>query len=101
MLEPLRLTCPVCRAGFRGQTICSRCGADLSALMELAARAYVLRCRAERAMQNKDKDLAYRFVRKANTLHRTPEGEMLAFRIGQSEFTGDSSNPDPGLPEPH
>ena len=45
MTEPLApQCCPVCQARFRGQSICSRCGADLKPVMFLTAEAY--RCRA-------------------------------------------------------
>src|ERR1035437_240710 len=35
--------CPVCQARFRGTAEWSRCGAELTALMLLAAHVYVLR----------------------------------------------------------
>ena len=31
--------CPVCRARFKGEAVCYRCGADLSALLAIAAEA--------------------------------------------------------------
>ena len=37
------LCCPVCRARFREARLCSRCGADLSPLMLLVAKAFLLR----------------------------------------------------------
>ena len=36
------LRCPVCLARFRGSARCSRCGADLTPLMRLAARSHAL-----------------------------------------------------------
>ena len=77
MSEELQLTCPVCRARFRGETSCSRCGADISPLMELATRAFVLRNRACSALNRNDLALASTLIRKANTLHRTSAGETL------------------------
>lgn len=34
--------CPVCRARFRNDPVCSRCGADLSALLAIEAEAATL-----------------------------------------------------------
>jgi predicted amidophosphoribosyltransferase len=34
--------CPVCRARFRDEAICSRCGADLSPLLAIEAEAVAL-----------------------------------------------------------
>jgi hypothetical protein len=48
VVEPLRLKCPVCAAGFRGVEICPRCGTNLEPLMRMTARAWALR-RASRA----------------------------------------------------
>ena len=31
--------CPVCRARFKGEAVCYRCGADLSALLAIEAEA--------------------------------------------------------------
>jgi len=42
--------CPVCRARFRGATECSRCGADLTVVMTLAASAWALRRAARQAI---------------------------------------------------
>lgn len=41
--EPQTGRCPVCNARFRGQRLCSRCGADLTVLMRLRAQAWALR----------------------------------------------------------
>ncbi len=46
------LTCPVCRARFRGTFACTRCGADLTPLMRLAAQALRLRNQARRSLLN-------------------------------------------------
>ena len=42
--------CPVCRARFRGSRECSRCGADLTMVMTLAASAWRARQAARRAL---------------------------------------------------
>ena len=34
--------CPVCRARFRDEAVCSRCGADLSTLLAIEAEAAAL-----------------------------------------------------------
>ncbi len=57
-LEP---KCPVCSARFREQPVCSRCGADLRLLMQVAARAWVARaqCRAALRAGRLDNALAW------------------------------------------
>jgi hypothetical protein len=42
--------CPVCRARFRGASECSRCGADLTRVMTLAASAWRMRQAARQAL---------------------------------------------------
>ena len=42
--------CPVCRARFRGARECSRCGADLTMVMTLAASAWRMRQAARQAL---------------------------------------------------
>ena len=44
------LRCPVCRAKFRGTRQCSRCGADLTAIMVLSARAQGYRANAKKSL---------------------------------------------------
>ena len=46
--------CPVCKARFRGEAECLRCGADLTPLMLLSAHAYWLRQAARRALETGD-----------------------------------------------
>ena len=69
--------CPVCRAHFRGSLHCSRCGADLSPLMGLAAQAYTLRKAARQLLKQGDGRAAMASVQAAQRLHRTPEGSLL------------------------
>jgi hypothetical protein len=38
--------CPVCRARFKGDPVCYRCGADLSVLLAIEAEAATLERRA-------------------------------------------------------
>ncbi len=69
--------CPVCRARFRGSSLCSRCGADLTALMLLAAHAYVLRRSAHRSLRQGDGPAALATSQAAQRLHATSEGSLL------------------------
>jgi 2-keto-3-deoxy-galactonokinase len=71
------LCCPVCKARFRGAAECSRCGADLTALMLLVAQAYALREGARQALRSGDARNALASVRAAQGLHSTAEGDLL------------------------
>ena len=51
MLEDACLKCPVCQARFRAEERCSRCGADLTMLMKTAAKAFLLRQAARKAIR--------------------------------------------------
>jgi len=76
------LCCPVCKARFRGAGGCSRCGADLTALMLLAAHAYALRQAARQALESGDAQTALVSARAAQGLHSTAEGWLLQFACG-------------------
>jgi hypothetical protein len=76
------LCCPVCKARFRGAGECSRCGADLTALMLLAAHAYALRQAARQALESGDAQTALASARAAQGLHSTAEGWLLQFACG-------------------
>ena len=72
------LACPTCRAAWRGVVTCPRCGADLTALMRVAVRAWELRqatraalCAGNRATE------ALTLARAACQLHTTPYGQHL------------------------
>ena len=69
--------CPVCRAGFRGVTVCPRCGADLAPLMVLAVRAYRLRQAARDALAAEDFAAAKRLAAMAERIQATPAGHGL------------------------
>jgi len=71
-------SCPVCRARFRGSSLCSRCGADLTALMLLAAHAYVLRQSARQSLRQGDCRAALASSQAAQRLHSTSEGSLLS-----------------------
>jgi hypothetical protein len=69
--------CPVCQARFRGAATCSRCGADLTALMQLTARAYRLRRQAREALWRGDATVAVSLAGQAQELQNTPQGTSL------------------------
>lgn len=71
------VACPVCRARFRGSSRCSRCGADLTALLLLTAHAYVMRQTARKLLKQGDCQAALASVQAAQRLHLTPEGSLL------------------------
>ena len=72
---PIR--CPVCKARFRGQLQCSRCGADLSRLMLVVARAYALRRQAKRALLEARYDAARELAEKSQDLRHTALGQKM------------------------
>lgn len=69
--------CPVCRAGFRGVSICPRCGADLAPLMTLESRAWHLRQSARQALAAGDFARAHQLSTEAQQVHATPPGAAL------------------------
>ncbi len=77
--------CPVCQARFRGVAQCSRCGADLTPLMLLTARAYLLRQTARRSLRQGHLKLAMDAVQAAHHLRATPEGDLLGWICGVSQ----------------
>ena len=70
-------SCPVCRARFRGGAKCSRCGADLGALMLLAAHAYRQRQQARKLLRCGDCVTALACAEQAQRWQATPEGNLL------------------------
>ena len=77
MTEPNTFDCPVCRAAFRAQTECPRCGTDLSQLMLLIARSHQLRSRARTALLARRYAEAARFAGEAQRLHNTEVGRKM------------------------
>lgn len=69
--------CPVCQARFRGSRACSRCGADLTRLMLLAAVSWRLREQARQAISLGDLPSALELVRQSLELQRTPSGDAI------------------------
>jgi len=72
---PLR--CPVCRAKFRGTRECSRCGADLSGIMMLSARAQLYRSDARKSIYALNFEKALDHAAKAQKAHATETGRRL------------------------
>lgn len=75
MTDPRR--CPACRAAWRAVALCPRCGADLTSLMRLAARAWALREAARTALRAGDGVAALAAARAAYALDRTPRAQRL------------------------
>ena len=73
-----RLVCPVCQARFRSQRRCSRCGADLSPLMVLAAKAFFLRQAGRTALLQGCYDSAQKCARESQSLRATAAGHRLS-----------------------
>ena len=82
------LRCPVCQARFRGSVECPRCGADLGAMMRLAARAYALRQAARQSLRQGNRQGALASVQAAQQLHSTAEGSLLGFVCIAAANTG-------------
>lgn len=70
--------CPVCKARFRGQSVCPRCGSDLSRLMRVIACAQQLRRRARQALCEGRYAEARALADRAQTLQRTGPGYEIA-----------------------
>ena len=69
--------CPVCQARFRDSAECSRCGADLSRPMAVAARAWKLREEARMAIAAGDFERARDRAGAAQAAQRTEAGAAL------------------------
>jgi len=69
--------CPVCRARFRGAVLCSRCGANLTRVMTLAAAAWTLRQSARRALREGEFVAMRQLAIAAQELCSTPAGRDL------------------------
>src|SRR5262245_32520809 len=70
--------CPTCRAPWRGVTTCARCGADLTAPMRVAVRAWELREAARTTLcAGGPAAETVALARAAGRLHATPHGQRL------------------------
>jgi len=71
------LRCPVCRAKFRGTRQCSRCGADLTGIMVLSARAQRCRATARKSLYALNFEKAHELAAAAQKEHTTETGRKL------------------------
>ena len=69
--------CPVCQVRFRGERICSRCGADLEPLMLLAVKSWQFRQAARQALDAGDVERALALAIEAQAIQGTERGEAL------------------------
>ncbi len=69
--------CPACRARFRGAAVCSRCGADLTALMRLVVEAHRARAEARANLSKGDFAVATTCASAAQARCATTQGERL------------------------
>jgi hypothetical protein len=77
MRQDAPLQCPACRARFRGETTCSRCGADLHRPMLLVLSATRLRNAARAAIEHHDYTRAGELAEIAQQHHPTRTGHGL------------------------
>lgn len=75
--EEDRERCPVCGARFRKTKLCSRCGADLSPLMYLLAKAHRLREWARERLLAGNAREAWELARSAESAVPTLAGKRL------------------------
>jgi len=74
----MQFRCPTCRAPWRQAVLCSRCGSDLSALMQVAMRAWELRQTARQLLREGSQlTEAVRLARAACQLHATSQARQL------------------------
>lgn len=71
------MRCPTCRAPWREDPECARCGSDLAPLMQLAAAAWRHRTAAAAALTAGNWDEAAHHAAEANRLQRTDAGDEL------------------------
>jgi predicted amidophosphoribosyltransferase len=71
------MRCPTCRAPWREEPECARCGSDLTPLMQLAAMAWRHRNAAAAALSAGRWDEALDHAAEANRLHRTEASDEL------------------------
>jgi hypothetical protein len=71
------LQCPACGANFGAKSRCTGCGADLSRLMDIAARSLRLRQQTRQALRRHQYSEAYQLSTQAQDLHETSVGRTL------------------------
>lgn len=72
-----KMSCPACGARFRGTSICSRCEADLTPLMEIVFKAFQIREETRMALQYGCYKKAQKLAREAQALIDTDSGRQL------------------------
>ena len=77
MREADTLHCPVCRARFRENRQCPRCGADLKPLMTLVLKNNIACEDARTAILNGNYKAALTLASAAQTLYRTERSKRL------------------------
>lgn len=84
--------CPTCRAKWRETTTCSRCGADLTQVMRVAAKAWELREQARKALCAGDHTVqALALAQASCQLHATPRGQrLLALALLENGYTAEA-----------
>ena len=83
----------MCQARFRGVSDCSRCGADLSQIMRIAAEAWRLRESARQALLSGAFERAAGLAVDAQAAHATPAGDALR-RLGEWLRVGTALSPE-------
>lgn len=71
------MRCPTCRAPWREQRECARCGSDLTSLMRIAAAAWRQRAAAIEALAAGAWPNVQRHASEADRLQRTEHGTTL------------------------
>ncbi len=90
--------CPICRARWKEQTVCRRCGADLANVLAVADRAETLNQRAiHHFLRDTDPRTAIRLVRHAAFVHDTPLNRILPdfFRDQAADFLDETASNGP------
>ena len=69
--------CPVCKAKFKDNPICYRCGTDLSTLLRIERQAKLLEQRAVACYGAGHRSEAYRVAKQSLALQRSPLRDWL------------------------
>jgi hypothetical protein len=98
--------CPICRAALNGAETCRRCRAELQLVIRMECMGRRLVDAAIHSLSLDDPDIARRLLRRALTVHATPETQtlwQLATTLPRGSginayHTGAVDHPDPGNP---
>lgn len=86
-------SCPVCRVGFRGETTCPRCGADLTPLMQLVALSWHARQEARRLLATGATEQARDQIEIAQRLQATRAGHRLELLFAWASLDPPATTP--------